>query len=864
MLPLISKSAGLLVLSGAAALVYQVVWVRLMGLTMGSTSASVATVVAAFFGGMALGSALVDRLSRNGRPTLRAYVVLEAAIAVCGLLSLPLLLNLDQLMAALPAGGTSLGAKFGIAMLVLAVPTTAMGATFPVMASALIREDQDLAPRMSQFYALNTAGAVIGAWVSGFVLIPKLGLDGAIYTAALFNVAAAALGWHLARQLDEEAAAPQPQPGKKTKKLAKAATAKKAKTPDSSALPAQDAPGAPQLALLVLFTTGLISIASEVAWTKYLAVFTGSTIYGFSAILVAFLIGIAGGSALSRHIQEEWPASVRWLAVGMLTLAGALLIARTGLSFLPTLDAQIRAGDVTGLDSPAAMDRFRYVVILAIFLAPTLVLGALFPASLSLWCGDAAHVPGRVGRGYAVNTAGGILGSLLAGFWLIPELGSDWVLVASAVAVALVGLACSIAGTASKLRVRLVLVGALLASAPFWTPGLDYERLLSSAFNQPGAQAAKREAPEFLYLREGKAAVVSLVRWLKEDKDTAYLHSNSLREAKLPEDPAVPPPRAEVFLGTLPALFHPNPESMFIVGFGGGNTLEAAAGTAVSELRVAELEPAMVEAVQDFRGGEVASLQDPRTTLLIGDARNILLVEDRKYDIIVSQPSHPWVAGAGNLFTREFFEITQSRLKAGGIHGQWVSLFGLDAISLRSILRAFYETYEHGFCLMLKNSGDLLMFGSDEPIRVNFSQLASRVQALGTRDWFETWRIRRGEAFLFYFALSRQGALAAAGDTPPNSDTSILSEVRGVFGLRQPDRDDPESPYRVLDDAFEFDLIDILEPAQAAQNLELMARSFATWKLPGAGLRAQAALRELAKLDPVRARDLAAELRLRY
>jgi spermidine synthase len=859
-IPLVTKSAGLLVLSGAAALVYQVVWVRLMGLTMGSTSGAVATVVAAFFGGMALGSALADRFQSGARPTLRAYVSLELIIAVCGLLSLPLLLNLDHVMAALPAGGTSLAAKFGIAFLALGLPTTAMGATFPVMAAALIREDEDLAPRMSQFYALNTAGAVIGAWVSGFVLIPRLGLDGAIYAAAVLNLAAAALGWHLSRQLPAEAdtsrrTSAKRKPAKSERKATKA-------TPTTHR-GLERTRGVATFALLVLFSTGLVSIANEVAWTKYLAVFTGSTIYGFSAILVAFLIGIAAGSALSRVIQAEWAPSIQWLGIGLLALAASLLIARIGLSYLPAIDYQIRVGDVSGLNNPDAMDRVRYFIILVILLAPTLVLGAIFPASLSLWCGDAEHVPGRVGRGYAVNTAGGILGSLLAGFWLIPEFGSDWILAISVTAIAIIGLAGCVVGTTSARRTRLVVVGAVLATTPLWTPGLSYERLLASAFNLPGAHIEKRGEPEFLYLEEGKVAVVSLVRWPKEEGDTAYLHSNSLREAKLPMDASVAPPRAEVFLGTLPVLMHPNAKSMFIVGFGGGNTLRAALGTKVDEVRIVELEPAMVDAVSSFRGGAFPALEDPRTTLVIGDARNVLLVDDRKYDVIASQPSHPWVAGAGNLFTREFFEIARSRLNPGGIHSQWVSLFGLDATSLQSILRAFFQTYVHGYCLVLKETGDLLMLGSNEPVTVDFAAVALGIRSLETHAWFDSWQVTSAEALLWYFALSRDGALAAAGDVQANSDTTMITEVRGGFGHdRRPD--DPASPYRLLDSAFQFDVIDILNPATAADNLDLMARTFATWTAPGAEQRARYALKQLAALDFRRARDLAAELRISY
>jgi spermidine synthase len=788
-------------------------------------------------------------------------VVLESIIAICGLASLPLLLNLDHLMAALPAGGTSLAAKFGIAMLVLVLPTTAMGATFPVMAAALIREDQELAPRMSQFYALNTAGAVLGAWFGAFFLIPKFGLDGAVYVAATLNVAAAALGWHLDGQLRA-----QPE-DKKVRPPAKASRRKKrkaaAKAAVAPAAPIADVPSAKWFALLVLVTTGLVSIASEVAWTKYLAIFTGSTIYGFASILVAFLLGVAGGSALSRQIQAEKPPSVRWLGIAMLVLAASLLLTRAGLSFLPSIDYQMRAGDVSGLDTPSSMERFRYVIITMMLLAPTLVFGAVFPASLSLWCGDAAHVPGRVGRGYAANTASGIVGSLMAGFWLIPVFGSDWVLSSGTMIVAAVALVCCVASIQGARRFQLAGVGLLLAGAPLVTPGLDYEQLIASAVNLPGAYIKKREAPEFLYLKEGKVAVVSLLRWAREEPDTAYLYSNSLREAKLPQNPDDPPPRAEVFLGTVPVLVHPNPSTMFIVGFGGGNTLKAALGTKISEVRVAELEPAMVDAVRTYREGEVPALEDPRSTLLIGDARNILLVEDRTYDVLVSQPSHPWVAGAGNLFTREFFEIARSRLNPGGIHGQWVSLFGLDATGLRAILKAFYETYDEGFCLMLKNTGDLLLLGSDQPIRMDFGEIAQRVRALGTRAWFEQWRVRSGEAFMWYFALSREGALKAAGDIPPNTDTSIVTEVRGTFGQRQRKADDPSSPYRVLADAFRFDVLEVLEPGRAADDLELMARTFATWQLPGAEMRARYALEQLAKLDRARAQALAAELQLR-
>ncbi len=832
---LASRAASLLVLSGAAALVYQVAWVRLMGLSMGSTSAAVSTVLAAFFAGMALGSALAERWIRPGVRSMRAFAALEATIAASGLVSLGALLALDHLMAALPAGGQSTAVKFLVAAAVLGIPTTAIGATFPVMTAIWIPEDRQLAPRMSLFYAANTAGAAVGAGLSGFVLVPRLGLDGAVYVAAGLNLTTACLALALARGLRE---APQ--------EIRDARGHAAFVQPFTS--PSTQTRLGGLVGLLVLFVTGLTSMASEVAWTKYLAIFTGSTLDGFAAILLVFLLGIAIGSALGRRLQAWWQPSVRWLGVGMLVLAAALLLARLGLSYLPELDQQIRLGGWRSFEHPVSLELARYAIVLGVLLAPTLCFGALFPVALSLWCTDVTRLPKRIGRGCAVNTCGAIAGSLLTGFWLIPRFGSDWVLAASAGAVTLTGAVCCLVAS-KRLGMAAVFSSAALVAALLWTPGLDYPRLLSSAFNQTRVEARMYRAPEFLFLREGKAAVVSLVR---RGDGRVLLFSNQLQEASLPDGLRSVPPIAEALLGVLPVLMHPDPQSMFIVGFGGGTTLRAAMSTQIEEVRIAELEPAIVEAVRSFVGDEPPGLADPRSTLLFGDARNILLVEDRRYDIVASQPSHPWVAGAGNLFSREFFEIVRSRLRSGGIHAQWISLFGLETVAFRSILRAFFEVYPHGFALTGRGAADLLLFGSEQPIQLDFQAIPRRIGSLESRSWFEAWRIEDVPSILGHFALSRADALRVAGDVPANTDTRILTEVRRTFDVRGPNANHPASPQRLLTGAFSCDVVALLDPADAADQLESIARFFGGKKRGVA--RANACFDQLSKLDPIRGR----------
>ena len=260
----------MLVFSGCAGLIYQVTWVRLLGLSLGSTSASVSTVISAFFLGLALGSYLTERITRNTQGSFVPYILVETLIGLFGLISLPILLNLDHLLVLAPAFGTSLTLKFLLSASLLLVPSTCIGATFPIMAAIMVRKEGEIGAKISQLYGFNTLGAVFGASLGGFLIIPTVGLSGSIYLAATLNflVAMAAMTiWMIVR---------------------KDTVSNQVQENDANALSKIPFDLKIFNATLTLILTGFVSIAMQIGWTKYLAIFTGSTIYGFQRFSLFF------------------------------------------------------------------------------------------------------------------------------------------------------------------------------------------------------------------------------------------------------------------------------------------------------------------------------------------------------------------------------------------------------------------------------------------------------------------------------------------------------------------------------------------------------------------------------------------------
>jgi spermidine synthase len=821
----------LLLPSGCAALIYQVTWVRLLGHSMGSSSAAVSTVLTAFFLGLAIGSYFAQKISLGERTELTTFVVLELIIGTCGLVLLPVLLNLDHGMALLGEPGTSLIVKFIVTLLVLVIPTLCMGATFPVLAAAVDFHQHNMSSQLSWLYALNTAGAVLGALLSGFVFIPRLGLDGAIYVAGGLNLFVAVAGIYLHRQLASQ--------------RLEDPSADSNDSAGSNDSDASQEPGHESLHIriaTVLFLTGFVAIASEVGWTKYLSIFTGATIYGFAAILGVFLTGITLGSwAAKRYLSSHIATSVT-VAWGLAALGASLLFARVGLAQLPALVELMRT-----LELSADLEQgSKYLAVFVVLFPATFVFGALFPVTLSMYCASVADLRRRIGRGYAINTLGSILGAVLAGFWIIPHFGTDVLLTAAVVATLLLAWLFVDAHTRLQQRAMGFSLTVLLLLGSWQLPHLDYAEMITSVRYRFDSDAIAGETPRFLFLEEGKAGVISVVTY---DERKAKLQNNGIQESYLGLVPTIKPPFTEVLLGLMPFLLHPDPTSAFVVGFGGGHTVRALADTPLREIQVVELEPAVISAVAAIQGGAIPVLKDSRVQLRFNDARNSLLVEGRNYDLIISQPSHPWLAGAGNLFTREFFEIVAARLNDRGIYTQWVNLFNMDATTLRSILRAYFEVFPHGFTFVNQSSGDLLMFGSKQTLLFDYRLILQRMQIPPIKRALAAARLDHPESLLWYFSLSREEAMIAAADMPANTDTRIFSEVR-LAGMRVNPKGE-ENPYKLLEKHTSLDVLPYLKPDEAARMLFRAGRYFYRHSSTP---RTQQALARLESVDPDMAR----------
>lgn len=774
--------------SGAAALINQVVWVRLLGLSVGAASASIATVVAAFFLGLAIGSALARRLLARSRDALSLYLALEAAIALFSLLLLPALSNLDTLVASLPFLSEWTVGRFGLVMLLLAPPTICMGATYPVIVAWAVRSDDTVGHGISLVYAANTLGAVLGACGSGFVLIPWIGLDGAVLVAASLNAAIVAAGLITRRSLpaprsDEADAEPQPD--------------------DEGRAPERTA------ALLILAGTGFGAVASEVGWTHVLLILTGTTLYGFSAILTAYLIGIATGSFLIRKRLARLTHPAAALALGLVALALALLGTRAALTTLPDIFLALGTQDLT---EPAQL-WFRFGIAGAMILLPTMLYGALFPMSLTLYCGTRAQLPARIGRAYAINTVAGIFGSLFAAFIAIPVLGTNALLTGTAAGtLALAFLPWRSLPSRSR---KAVLAGsALCIGVQGLSPSFDWIRILDTVPYDEDIQAGR--TPETLFLAEGRSGVIRVVSF--DEGRHAKLMNNGLNESFICLEDDDHETVTESLLGLVPWLWHEDARSAFVIGLGGGVTTRALARTPLERIRVVELESEVVAAMTALGKAGEDVLYDPRIDLRIDDARYQLLVGDSNWDLIVSQPSHPWKSGASNLFTGDFFELVASRLAPGGIFGQWINLFRMDVATLRSLLGTFFDVFEHGFVLINTEAGDLLVFGSNSPLPFDRDGIARRLKRPAVARLLAREHITTPEQLLQWFALSREEAVRIGDGAERVRDMNILPEVRlatvPMLG------GGTQNPQQFIVAKRQFDLSEWMDGPQRARVLE--------------------------------------------
>jgi spermidine synthase len=714
----------------------------MLGLVFGGTTLAVSTVLAAFMGGLALGSALAGRGAARLKRPLRFYGLAEIGIAIYALL-IPIIFRLvDHGYAVIwqnlqPSFFAFSLWRFALSSVTLLAPTTLMGATLPVLAAVLLRGPEikpgSKGSSVTWLYTCNLVGAICGTVAAGFFLLPTLGLHRTIYVAAGINLLIGIVAVIIDARGQESAAGHSqfgvPPSGGSAGQMQ---DRQKTELQTATDLPVEGT----SFWLFVAFVSGFVTIGTQVAWTRVLTMVIGSSTYAFSMVVALFLIGLSAGAWEVSRKDRSRVLRVTVFKIEVVT-AVSLFSSLAIINFTPWL--LVTAGQHRALASWGGLLALQCVCAGLLILLPAFLMGTVMPMVLA-WAGaNRSELSVRlVGRTYAINTVGAIAGAFLTGFVLIPRLGTRLtILFAAALCLIVAGLAfpalrlikdfdlrraVSAGGTVTLILVLFVAGPALNLNELSIGAYDSLIRVLAQARQGVPENDQQKNGPDqhqLLLYKEGPTSTVSV----RKDWGVTHLAINGRTNASDHDMPT------QIMLAQLPLLLAPQTKTSLIVGFASGVSAGAILQSPIESVTCVELEPTTVIASRYFEHVNNHPLNDPRLRLVIDDARTFLHVNPARYDIIMSEPSHPWVPGVANLFTREFFALGSQRLVDDGVFVQWLQTYQLSTNSLRSVLATFDHVFPHMMVFRvggMAQGKDLILVGSRGPLTLD--RIAERMR----------------------------------------------------------------------------------------------------------------------------------------
>lgn len=697
--------------SGCAALIYEIVWFQLLQLVIGSTAVSMAVLLGTSMGGMCIGSLALARVIGARRHPLAVYAALEAGIGLAGLLALVAVPAVSHLYLNLVGHGLpGIFLRAVVCILCLLPPTVLMGATLPAMARWVETTRRGVS-WLGFFYGGNTFGAVIGCLVAGFYLLRVYDMKTATLCAVALNFAVAAGALAISRLAPARAAASLDAGDEVAEAEVEAATA----TASPEAAAAVVPPSSPTPVLIAIGLSGLCALGAEVVWTRVLALMLGATVYTFSIILGVFLIGLgvgsSAGAAIARDRRNPRFALGLCQILQVAAIAWASQIMIRSLPYWP-VDPLIAA-------SPLVRFQLDFVRCAWAILPATMLWGASFPLALA-----ALATPGRdpaqlVGRAYAANTIGAIVGAVATSLWLVPAFGTQHaqaVFVGGAVIAAIVVLVpCRPTGVLGLGAVAALAAAVIAALPPLPWQLVAYGRQTASTNDQTS---------KLLFLGEGMNSTVAVSQTPAGDR---FFHVSGKTEASsLPKDM-----KLQRMLGNIPAMLHPNPKSVLIVGCGAGVTAGSfAVYPTIQRIVICDIEPLIPQKIApNFKKENYDIVHDPRVEIVYDDARHFIATTTEKFDIITSDPIHPWVKGSAVLYSHEYFDLCRQRLNPGGFVTQWVPFYESDRAVVQSEIATFFSVFPHGTIWGNDIDGygyDTVVLGQEEPLKVDLDKLQAR------------------------------------------------------------------------------------------------------------------------------------------
>ena len=833
--------------SGAAGLLYQVVWTRMLTQIFGNTTYAIATVLSAFMAGLAIGSYLFGQIADRRKNDFLLYGILEAGVGVYGFL-VPWIFSMAQKVYG-PIFGLNESypflfnlVLFFLSFVLLVFPTMLMGATLPVLSRFFVRSFADFGRRVGDLYATNTLGAVIGCAAAGFFLIPGLGMRMTVYVAAGINLVIGLLIVVVDRLRETE-----------TSEIAPPAAAE-----ERVAVPGAGAASWLDWILLGTFgASGFASLVYENAWTRSLTLVIGSSIYSFTTMLVTFLVGLTLGGFIYAHFMGE--REVRLSTFGLIELWVGLAALATIPLFerLPLIFVRLLQGFGDSFNTFLSL---QVLLSAMVMLIPTVLLGMTFPLVARLFTQSLYRVGSGVGSSYAANTVGAVLGAFAGGFILIPNIGVQNTIIFAVAMNLLIGCVLIFADPRMAPTPRFALgLGVLILAVliPFRIPRWDPHILTSGVtiyFDRyeglptDSLRLEEMRRDDVLFYREGLTTTVSVHRI--PGSEYLYFKSNGKIDGSYGDA------LSQLMTSYIAMLLHPTAERALTIGLGSGMSAKALATfDTLKEIEVIEIEPAMIQASKffdrasvkidklpqgvsfsssddgksrvwydadkklffykgvmedeersrlmklseddDYRGAvdtlfrrarhsrHSSVLEDKRVRVIPTDGRNYILATPKFYDVITAEPSNPWIAGIANLYTREFYQVIKAKLKDDGIFAQWFHNYSMSPDDFRMVFRTFGEAFPYVSLYNMKES-DFLLIGSKKEHVFDYAAVKAIYDKNPMlRSDFEYLGLSDVYAVQGFYRMGREGFDAFSKGADINTDDSARLEFSAPKNLRR-------------------------------------------------------------------------------
>ncbi len=729
------KTRNILILffiSGFTALVFEVVWAKQACLIFGNTTLASAAVIAAFMTGLALGSHLFGKVAdKHPKSSLRLYALLEGGIGLFAL-CFPFLIRLlvpvykavylsyyDQFLKISMI-------RFALSFFVLIFPTTLMGGTLPLLSRYLCKNADSMKENISKLYSMNLFGAMTGSFVSGFIMISAFGLYASSFIAASLNLGIFFyMTWHLKerKRADSEGLSGQAEsvsmPLEEGNKLLDKKTIK--------------------LIIGLMLIHGFNAFVIQICWTRTMGLVLGSSTYAFSAVLVTFLAGLGLGTyAISRIARKQINISLG--NIGFMEIA----VGASVLLFVPVFEWLIYFFvKIFPIIQSSVLLVFmtQFIFCAVAMIVPTFLMGLVFPATLA-YLGNPKSIGRIVGTTYAANTLGGVLGCFFAAFFFISNFGIIGSLRMVSFLSMIVGFVVVLAAS-ERLKLKSNAVKATLAvvvSSFLFFYSWDMNMFSSGVFiyaaswgreislSKTMLQKAMGAGKNLIYYKDGISSTISVLQYdLPGSKST--IKAKSLRVNGKTDASTIGDMATQLYLGYIPLFAHPEPKEVLVIGLGAGVTLGTVTQfPSVQHIECVEIEPAVIEANRYFTVENNYALQDPRVKLIVGDGRNHISFGSKKYDVIISEPSNPWISGVSNLFSQENYRSALDKLNPDGIYCQWFHAYQMSKEDYVMIMNTFASVFPQ-VNLFKVGGSDYFMLGSKKKISFDYQKMMQLIES---------------------------------------------------------------------------------------------------------------------------------------